>query len=161
MQGTFKVPCTRRDPALQPYALPSLRHNGQQQVEFVSFSDTPIEATEAGEKAGFIASGVVRVSQSGRYDIYPLNPKGDFYTRVLTTGGERLAQVESHYLQAGESYPFEYFVEIQDGQAVAGCVPASWKIFWRVQSVPTFPLYLFGRGSLPRCTRTIRASMRM
>lgn len=141
---TFGV--LRRAPALQPYALPSLRQNGQQQVEFVSFSDTPVNDAQTGQAVGFITSGVVRVKQSGQYEIYPMNPKGEVYTRVLSADGERLARVESVYLQAGEDYPFEYFVEFQIGQAMTGCIPASWKVFWRVQSIPPFPWYLFGRG---------------
>lgn len=136
----------RRDLALQPYALPSLRHNGQQQVEFVSFSDTPVEAAQPGQKAGFIASGVVRVNQSGRYVIDPIRLKGKAPPRVLSADRERPAQAESHYLEAGESYSFEYFVEIQARQSGADCAPASWNVLWEVQSVPPFPLYLFGRG---------------
>lgn len=142
----FNFGILRRDPALRPYAQASLRQNGQKLVEFVSFSDVPRYVTQPGGKPGFIASGVIRVRESARYEIQPMRFKGETPTRVLSIEQESNAQAEWRDLQGGESYNFQYLVEIQAEQTGADCAPISWKVLWQVNSLPPFPLYLFGQG---------------
>ena len=99
----FNFGVLRRDPALQPYAQAPLRHNGQQLVEFVSFTDVPRDVTQPGGKPGFIASGVIRVRESARYEIHPMRFKGEIPIRVLSIGRERNTQVEWRDLQEGRA----------------------------------------------------------
>jgi hypothetical protein len=143
---TFVFGVLRRDSNLQPYAIDSLRRNGSAQIEFVSFSDTPIELREPDKKLGFIASGVLRVRRSGRYLIYPIRLKGE-PARILTPDGKRLAEIERRYLEAGETYQFDYFVDTLTERTGSDCSTVSWKVLWQVESVDPFPLYIFGRGA--------------
>lgn len=137
----------RRDHNLQPYSLAANRQNGVEEIEFLTFSDNPVEGSQSGKLQGFLATGDLQVAKSGIYTIQPIRPKGDVPIFVMTGNQSHLATEESIYLNAGEVYQFDYFTEIQPNENSTDCEMVSWKILWQVESIPPFPLYLFGQGA--------------
>lgn len=150
----------RTDPSLEPYALESLRANGQEQIQFVAFSDTPIYDQETGRIIGLRLTGTVTVNKAGSYTIHPMRSKGIVPISIRGHENNQYATVIHQQLEGKTPYEFVYLgiiepLEIMDKgyspdyiEQIMQAENYSWKIKWRVESYPPFPFYLLGIGAV-------------
>ena len=150
----------RTDPSLKPYALESLRANGQAQIQFVSFSNNPTYDQEIGNLISLELKGTIIVNKAGSYTIHPMRLKGIIPIKIVERENKQYATITRQYLEAGTPYEFAYVgimepLEIMDKgyspdyiEQIMQAENYSWKIQWRVESYPPFPFYLLGIGAV-------------
>jgi hypothetical protein len=157
---TYTVISTRSHPAWQPYALESLQVNGQEQIRFISFMDTPLYDSSTGKLLGLELTGTIEVVRRGTYTIYPMSLKGDYPVGRAVHKDNVSTEMMRVELEPNKVYEFTYVVPIHPFEIsrqgyhsdyVAGFQEAesfSWKVLWRIEAYPLYPIYLFGVGAV-------------
>jgi hypothetical protein len=152
----------RTNPSLRPYELESLRAHGKAQIQFVSFSDTPVYDQETGKLISLVLKGTVVVNKAGNYTIHPMRLKGKIPVSIREYENNRYARARRQYLDAGTPYEFVYLGRIEpleiSGRGyspdyieqIKQAEKFSWKVLWTVESYPPFPLYLLGIGAFAK-----------